>query len=130
MLSLLWEVEEMRGEEYLTKPEQYALVYNKGSSWISDLVVMKALPNGLTLSRYGFSVSRRVGKAVVRNRVKRLFREILYSAPLEPGWDIIFIARSRAAGANFASLEKAVQGLLSQARLLAREYEEACPRIN
>ena len=130
MLSLLWEVEEMRGEEYLTKPEQYALVYNKGSSWISDLVVMKALPNGLTLSRYGFSVSRRVGKAVVRNRVKRLFREILYSAPLEPGWDIIFIARSRAAGANFASLGKAVQGLLSQARLLAREYEEACPRIN
>ena len=130
MLSLLWEVEEMRGEEYLTKPEQYALVYNKGSSWISDLVVMKALPNGLTLSRYGFSVSRRVGKAVVRNRVKRLFREILYSAPLEPGWDIVFIARSRAAGANFASLEKAVQGLLSQARLLAREYEEACPRIN
>ncbi len=130
MLSLLWEVEEMRGEEYLTKPEQYALVYNKGSSWISDLVVMKALPNGLTLSRYGFSVSRRVGKAVVRNRVKRLFREILYSAPLEPGWDIIFIARPRAAGASFASLEKAVQGLLSQARLLAREYVEACPRIN
>lgn len=120
----------MRGEEYLTKSEQYALVYNKGSSWISDLVVMKALPNGLTLSRYGFSVSRRVGKAVVRNRVKRLFREILYSAPLESGWDIVFIARSRAAGANFASLEKAVQGLLSQARLLAREYEEACPRIN
>ncbi len=130
MLSLLWEVEEMRGEEYLTKSEQYALVYNKGSSWISDLVVMKALPNGLTLSRYGFSVSRRVGKAVMRNRVKRLFREILYSAPLEPGWDIIFIARPRAAGANFASLGKAVQGLLSQARLLAREYEEACPRIN
>jgi len=130
MASLLWEVEEMRGEEYLTKSEQYALVYNKGSSWISDLVVMKALPNRLTLFRYGFSVSRRVGKAVVRNRVKRLLREILRSAPLEPGWDIIFIARPRAGGANFASLEKAVQGLLSQARLLAREYEEACPGIN
>ncbi len=120
----------MRGKEYLTKSEQYASVYNKGSSWISDLVVMKALPNGLTLSRYGFSVSRRVGKAVVRNRVKRLLREILRSAQLEPGWDIIFIARPRAAGASFASLEKSVQGLLSQARLLAREYEKACLRIN
>jgi len=120
----------MRGEEYLTKSEQYALVYNKGSSWVSDLVVMKALPNGLTLSRYGFSVSRRVGKAVVRNRVKRLLREILRSAPLEPGWDIVFIARPRAAGASFVSLEKSVQGLLSRARLLAREYEEACLRIN
>jgi ribonuclease P protein component len=120
----------MRGEEYLTKSEQYALVYNKGSSWVSDLVVMKALPNGLTLSRYGFSVSRRVGKAVVRNQVKRRLREILRSAPLEPGWDIIFIVRPKAAGASLASLEKSVQGLLSQARLLARENEKACLRIN
>jgi len=120
----------MRGRQYLTKSEQYALVYEKGSSWTSDLVVMKALPNGLTLSRYGFSISRRVGKAVVRNRVKRRLREILRSAPLEPGWDIIFIARPKAAGASFASLKKSVQGLLSQARLLTREYEEASLRIN
>jgi len=120
----------MRGKEYLTKSEQYALVYEKGSSWISDLVVMRALPNGLNLSRYGFSVSRRVGKAVVRNRVKRRLREILRPAQFKPGWDIIFIARPKAAGASFAGLEKSVQGLLSQAQLLAREYEEACLRTN
>jgi len=120
----------MRGRQYLTKSEQYALVYEKGSSWTSDLVVMKALPNGLTLSRYGFSISRRVGKAVVRNRVKRRLREILRSAPLEPGWDIIFIARPKAGGTSFARLKKSVQGLLSQARLLTREYEEASLRIN
>ena len=120
----------MRGKEYLVKSEQYALVYSKGSSWVSDLVVMKALLNGLTWSRRGFSVSRRVGNAVVRNRVKRLLREILRSAPLEPGWDIIFIARPRAASADFASLEKSVHGLLSQAGLLVREHEEACLRID
>jgi ribonuclease P protein component, eubacterial len=67
----------VRGDEHLTRTAQYELVYNKGSSRVSDLVVMKALPNGLTLSRYGFSVSRRVGKAVLRNRVKRWLREIL-----------------------------------------------------
>jgi ribonuclease P protein component len=120
----------MRGKEYLTESEQYALVYDKGSSWVGGLVVMKALPNGLALSRYGFSVSRRVGKAVVRNRVKRRLREILRSAPLEPGWDIVFVARPRAAGAGFASLEKSVRDLLFRARLLAKEYEEACLRIN
>ena len=54
----------MRGEEYLNKPEQYALVYDKGNSWQDGLVVMKALPNHLARSRYGFSVSRRLGGAI------------------------------------------------------------------
>jgi len=93
-------------------------------------VVMKALPNGLTFSRYGFSVSRRLGGAVVRNQVKRRLREILRLLPLAPGWDIIFIARSQAAGASFASLKKTVPALLSRAGLLTREYEEAYLGIN
>jgi len=108
----------MRGEEHLTKPEQYALVYNKGRSWVSDLLVMKALPNSLDLSRYGFSISKRTGKAVTRNRVKRLLREILRLTLLEPGWDIIFIARPLAANANYANLEKSTNDLLSKAKLL------------
>ena len=120
----------MKREECLTKPQQYALVYSKGSSWASNLVVMKALPNGLTLSRYGFSVSKRVGKAVIRNRIKRLLREILRLTPLKPGWDIIFIARRLASTADYVKLEKTVKGLLSRAQLIAGEYEKICLRTD
>ena len=107
----------MRGERYLTKPEQYARVYDGGGSWVNSLLVLKALPNELTLSKYGFSVSKRVGKAVVRNKVKRLLREILRVTRLKPGWDIVIIARPAAGSTDYIKLEKSVNDLLSRARL-------------
>ena len=120
----------MGREENLTKREQYTSVYNEGRSWVSSSLVMKALPNGLALSRCGISVSRKVGKAVVRNRVKRRLREVLRLAPLKPGWDIVFIARPPASVASYAELKKTVESLLSRAKLLMRENERVYLRIN
>jgi ribonuclease P protein component len=108
----------MRREERLTKPQQYASVYRKGSSRASNLLVMRALPNGLTSSRFGFSVSKRVGGAVVRNRVKRRLRDILPVMPVKSAWDIVFIVRPAAATADYATLKSAVEGLLAREGLL------------
>ncbi|OGO39921.1 MAG: ribonuclease P protein component [Chloroflexi bacterium RBG_16_57_8] len=108
----------MRGEQHLTRPQQFELVYGRGSSWASGPVVVKALPNGLGFSRYGFSVSRRVGNAVIRNLIKRRLREILRAILLKPGWDIVLIARPSAVNAGYAGLREAVQHLLTRAHLM------------
>ena len=108
----------MRKEERLTKPEQYSLVYRQGSSKVSNLLVLRAIPNGLPASRFGFSVSKRVGNAVTRNRLKRLLREISPLMPVKSASDIVFIVRPPAARVDYATLKKTVEGLLARAGLL------------
>ena len=111
--------------ERLTGKAQFEAVYTQGRSWSNDLLAMKTLPNGLGANRYGFSIGKRVGKAVVRNRVKRLLRESVRLPPIQRGWDLVFIARSGAAVADYHKLKAAVEDLLSQARLLSPEAVEA-----
>jgi ribonuclease P protein component len=102
----------------LTNRAQYTLVYRQGKVWANSLLVMKAMPNGLSLSRYGFSVTKKVGKAVQRNRLKRLLREIMRLKSLRSGWDIVFMVRSVAVNTDYHQLERAVTKLLTRAQLL------------
>lgn len=86
---------------------------------------MRAVPNGLDYSRFGFSVSKRVGKAVVRNRVKRRLRECLMLTPCKPGWDIVFIARNASSEADYNQLKTSVEDLTRRALLLKQPRERA-----
>jgi ribonuclease P protein component len=107
----------MKGKSRLTKPEQYSLVYDTGSSVADRYLAIKAVANGLEISRFGISVNKRVGNAVMRNRVKRLLREILRLSPLLSGWDLIVIARGPAAESDYQQLEKSAQILLARLKI-------------
>jgi ribonuclease P protein component len=105
----------------LTKRAQYLTVYKSGKAWVNNLVVIKALPNECEFSRYGFSVTRNIGKAVVRNRIRRMLREISRIIPVKPGWDIVLIARPEAVAADYHELKKSVETLLLRAHLINKD---------
>lgn len=111
----------MKRKLRLTKREDFARVRLEGRYWSNSLLALGASPNALTHSRFGFVVSRRIGKAVRRNCVKRLLREAarLRIEQISPGWDMVVIARTQAAQADFWRLDEALARLLDSAGLLA-----------
>ncbi len=93
-----------------------------GRAWANRGLTLLVAPNALPHNRYGFVVSKRVGKAVTRNLVKRRLREILRhldrAGRIPPGHDLALIVRPALAEASFAEARDAVTDLLGRARLL------------
>jgi len=99
---------------------QFDRVRRSGHSWAGPLLVLVALANASPDTRFGFLVSKRVGKAVVRNRVRRLLREAARARlpALPVGWDLILIARTGAAQADLLSIVASLNSLLLRANLV------------
>lgn len=126
----------MQREQRLRRADDFAAVYRRGRSWANELLVLKAIPRSEELSpkrvaagdnRYGFAVGKRVGKAVLRNRIRRCLREIVRKLPASPGWDTVLVARGPAAGASFVQLQRAVEDVFRRARLIGPSAQRASP---
>ena len=76
------------------------------------------MPTGSDAIRVGFTVSRKVGGAVVRNRVKRRLREAVRLNPVKDGWDALFIARRGAGTAKYQELKDAMDNMMRRAKLV------------
>lgn len=105
----------------LRTPEQYQRVRRDGRTWDVGMLMLNAAPNRRRVSRCGFIVAKRLGGAVVRNRIRRRVREavrLLYPQ-IEPGWDLVFIARSPALAAiAFPQLQALVLQLVQRAGMV------------
>ena len=103
----------------LKKSRDFSNVYRLGASWVNDRLVLKAVPNGTNdRNRFGFSVSKRTGNAVVRNKVKRRLREVMRSSRIQGGWDVVVIARVKAGPSSYKQIEQSAMSLLNRAKLL------------
>jgi ribonuclease P protein component len=101
----------------LRKNKQFQYVYRRGkSSACKDIVILHARGAGLLV---GFSISKKIGNAVVRNLVKRRLRECFrsYLHLVKPGWYVV-VARPGVAQTEYRDLEKGMAYLLKKQNLL------------
>ena len=89
----------------------------------NSYLVLYARRNRLGRNEVGITVSKKLGKAVIRNRTRRRLREVyrLNEERFAPGWDIVVVARSRAVEAPFPKLVEAYLSLAEKAGLLREE---------
>ncbi len=105
----------------LKKAREFQRVRQQGRSTGTALLTLGWAANGLPYCRCGFAVGKRVGGAVVRNRVKRRLREIIRleikANHVAPGYDFVLIARTGAAQATYQQLAADVIQMLRRAHL-------------
>jgi ribonuclease P protein component len=101
----------------IKKNLDFRKIYQKKRSVSDSLLVCYSAPQSMEWPRVGVSVSKKVGGAVVRNRIKRQIKEILRknSDALGSGYDIIFVVRVRCSGASFGEIQSSCLKLLKKA---------------
>jgi ribonuclease P protein component len=112
-----------RPHEHLRRPADFRRAYDRRRSASDGWLIVYVCENGLAYTRLGLSVSRKVGPATLRNRLRRLYREAfrLTRSELPTGLDLVLIPR-RPEVPSLAGLKRALPRLVRQA---ARKLGEA-----
>ena len=110
----------MKNTYSLKENKQFKRLYVRGVSLTNNLLVLYSMKNGSSENRLGITVNKKVGKAVIRNRVRRLVKESyrLKEKYIKTGYDIVIVARVKANEATYAQISGAVHNLLKRASLL------------
>lgn len=91
-------------------------LYAKGKSAVSPCLAVYVRKNYLPVTRLGLTVGTKVGKAVRRNQVRRRIREAyrIHEDRMASGWDIVVVARVKAAFSSYSELERELLRLLDK----------------
>ena len=107
----------------LKKNHEFRRLYNKGKNAVCPSLALYCRKNNRPYSRLGITVGVKVGKAVRRNRIRRRIREAyrVHEAEFLPGYDLVVVARVRAAYARYRELERGLMQSANKLGLLRKE---------
>lgn len=104
----------------LKSKKSFQLVYAKGRTVVDAMSVFYILPQEDDNVQIGLAVGKKLGCAVIRNRVKRLMREVfrIHQAELKKGYHIVWMARRKLTKADYKTFERVFLRLAKRAALL------------
>lgn len=113
----------MNKRQRIKKDKEFQKVFKEGKSFANrQFIVYRYKKEGQEQFRIGLSVSKKIGNAVTRNRIKRYIRQAFLEMKdeVQNDMDYIIIARHQAASIDFHETKKSLQHVLRIARVLKR----------
>jgi ribonuclease P protein component len=100
--------------EHIRRRADYQQVYERGARVHGRYLTLFTLSNELTVGRLGIAATRKLGGAVLRNRAKRLIREVFRRNKLAPGFDVVVVPKRELLNASLTALETEFRNTLER----------------
>ena len=111
--------------DMIKKNKDFKYIYGKAKSFANKKLIIYYIKNNQNEVKIGISISKKVGKAVVRNHLRRLIKENLrHINKIKKGYSIIIIARVGADELDYHSMRKSIIHLLKKTYIY--ESEKIC----
>lgn len=106
----------------LKKNYEFRRLYNKGKSAASQCIVVYCRRNGQLYNQLGITVSKKIGGAVQRNRVRRRLKEIyrINESKLNIGYDIVIVARVKSQLVQYQELNSSALYLFRKLGIISK----------
>jgi ribonuclease P protein component len=109
----------MKNTSSLKKSNDFSKVYKKGKFNASKFIVLYCLKNGLDENRLGIVITKKIGKSVKRNRIRRIIKENyrLLENEVKIGYDLVFVSRKNQNIPDYKTIKKEILYILKRLNL-------------
>jgi ribonuclease P protein component len=102
---------------------EFQKIYNKGKNYWNRNLILFVKKNDLGYTRVGYTITKKIGNSVVRNRIRRQMKEVyrLNFYRIEKGYDLIFIPKKNIIDISFKELESAILHIMKLSKVIKKE---------